>query len=363
MSKAYNPYRDYPDYAFWRKAVGGVGYQDVDPVVSAPFVLSPTDRVVTAGSCFAQHIARYLKQSGFNYVVTECAHPLLSPEVAGKYNYGTFTARYGNLYTTRQLLQLYKRVYGVFTPTDDVWVDGDTLVDPYRPQIQPNGFSSRREYDLDRQQHYAAVRQAFETLDVFVFTLGLTECWMSREDGAVYPLCPGVSGGEFDAERHEFRNFTVDEVVADMLEFIGLLRQINPRSRVILTVSPVPLMATAEPRHVLVSTTYSKSVLRVACEQIVSRSEGVAYFPSYEIITGNFNRGSYYAEDLRTVTEEGVSHVMRLFMKHYTEGNGVQAEVAARERAEIQRSAAHLEEMERLDRLVCEEEALGRVRD
>ena len=97
-----------------------------------------------------------------------------------------------------------------------------------------------------------------------------------------------------------------------------LLRDVNPNARVIVTVSPVPLIATAENRHVLVSTTYSKSALRVACEEITRKYEFVEYFPSYEIITGSFNRGSYFADDLRSVTEDGVSHVMRLFLSHAT---------------------------------------------
>ena len=61
----------------------------------------------------------------------------------------------------------------------------------------------------------------------------------------------------------------------------------------ILTVSPVPLVATAAGKHVLVATTYSKSVLRVACEEVCQKAADVMYFPSYEIITGNYNRGSY----------------------------------------------------------------------
>ena len=38
--------------------------------------------------------------------------------------------------------------------------------------------------------------------------------------------------------------------------------------------------------------------------------------PSYEIITGNHARGAYYASDLRNVTDEGVEHVTRPFLKH-----------------------------------------------
>ena len=131
------------------------------------------------------------------------------------------------------------------------------------------------------------------------------------------PLCPGVEGGTFDAERYEYHNQTVDEVIADLISFRDRLAAVNPSAQIILTVSPVPLMATAEAgQHVLSATTYSKSVLRVAAETLRRRFDNVHYFPSYEIITGAFNRGAYFANDLRNVLEEGVAHVMRLFMQH-----------------------------------------------
>jgi hypothetical protein len=114
---------------------------------------------------------------------------------------------------------------------------------------QPEDFGSTREYWTDHESHLQHVREMFENLDVLVFTLGLTECWRSREDGAVFPMCPGVLGGTFDKRRHEFLNLGVEDVVSDMTSFIAELRAINPEARVILTVSPVPLIATAEPRH------------------------------------------------------------------------------------------------------------------
>jgi hypothetical protein len=349
-----NPYRDMAPSAFWRKAVAGVAPPDLDPLLAAPFTIARGDKIVSAGSCFAQHISRFLSGAGYNYLVTEPAHPILNDEDAGAFNFGTFSARYGNIYTARQLLQLMHRVYGRFCPADDVWHEADgALVDPFRPRIQPGGFRSKREYELDRARHFEAVRRAFEELDVFIFTFGLTEAWRAREDGAVYPLCPGVAGGRFDPNKHEFHNFTVDEIVADMLAFIDELHRMNPAARCILTVSPVPLVATAEDRHVLVSTTYSKSVLRVACEEICKSRKAVGYFPAYEIVTGSYNRGAYFAPDLRSVTEEGVAHVMRVFMRHFA---GVDAVTAAVEKAP--RTDAHSEIMERLVALNCEEEAL-----
>lgn len=353
-----HPYDGLPRYANWRRALVGVPPADVDPVVSFPFKLSATDRIATAGSCFAQHIARHLRRRGYNYFCTEAAHPMLSGEQAQQYNYGTFSARYGNLYTARQLLQLFQRAHGQFSPADEAWQEADgTWLDPLRPQIQPGGFASLRELQADRRAHLAAVRKLFAELDVFIFTLGLTETWRARSDGTVYPVCPGVSGGVFSAEQHEFHNYTHEEVVADMLAFIDALRSVNPRARVILTVSPVPLMATAEDRHVLVSTTLSKAVLRVACDSIVKAREEVAYFPSYEIITGAYTRGSYYADDLRSVTEPGVAHVMKLFLKHATDRPAQQAPVPAQNPAPAQ-SDAHLARSAHLVEVNCDETAL-----
>jgi hypothetical protein len=313
-----HPYKSAPDHNSWRRAVGTPAPRDVDPVVDFNVNITPQTKVATAGSCFAQHIARYLQKSGYNYFVAEPGHPILPERVRKANNYGLFSARYGNIYTARQLLQLFQRAYGLFQPLEDSWKQADDVfLDPFRPTAQPGGFISELEMRLDREQHLACVRHMFETLDVFVFTLGLTECWVSRSDGAVFPICPGVEGGEYAKSKHVFCNETVDDVVAEMSAFLLHLARVNPRAEVILTVSPVPLAATARrDQHVLAATTYSKSVLRVAAEMLTSRFPHVHYFPSYEIITGAFSRGAYYAEDLRNVLENGVSHVMELFMKH-----------------------------------------------
>jgi hypothetical protein len=319
MTKGFHPYQGRPDYAYWRRAVSEAEEGELDPCVDPAFRIGARKRVATAGSCFAQHIGRYLKAAGSNYLVTEPPHPLLTEQAARVTNYGVFSARYGNIYTARQLLQLFDRAYGAFRPQENLWREGEKeIIDPFRPNIQPGGFNSEREFALDRDRHFRAVREMFEKLDVFVFTLGLTEAWRSRRDGAVFPICPGVSGGEFSWREHEFVNFGVDDVVADIRAFVDRLRSVNPEARMILTVSPVPLAATAENRHVLVSTVCSKAVLRAACDVLERTVENLVYFPSYEIVASGY-AGRYFADDGRTVLEEGVAHVMRVFSRHFLE--------------------------------------------
>lgn len=316
------PYKSLPATAYWRRAVGGVAPAEIDPVVAPRFRIGPADRMATAGSCFAQHIARYMMQSGYHYYVPEAGHPLLDQDTRQLFNYGTFSARYGNIYTVRQLLQLLERAYGLRQPVDDLWIrarkgGGTAHIDPFRPYVQPDGFSSLQEYHADRAQHFAAIRQIVEHSDVFVFTLGLTEAWENADDGTVYAICPGCGEGTHQPGQHRFHNFTVAEVSDDLCAAIDFMRARNPALRILLTVSPVPLIATFTDQHVLAATTYSKAVLRVAAQMARERYDCVDYFPSFEIITAAAARGAYYGPDLREVEEVGVAHAMRCFFRNY----------------------------------------------
>ncbi|SEP50589.1 GSCFA family protein [Methylobacterium sp. ap11] len=351
-----NPYRSLPDYNFWRN-LAATPYDEVDLCIGSKFLISQTDKVSTAGSCFAQHIAKRLAASGYTYYITESAHRLVPEDLALENNYGVFSARYGNIYSVAQLLQLFQRSYNIFMPKDDIWIDKNKKFrDPFRPAVEYSGFSSLSEYYKDRERHFYAVRKMFETTDIFVFTLGLTECWASKEDGAVYPICPGVIGGSFDERIHQFENHTVERMMSNMEDFISLLKNVNSKCRIILTVSPVPLAATYENRHVLVSTTYSKSALRVLAEQISIKYEHVEYFPSYEIITGNFNRGKYYAKDLRNVLDSGVDHVMRVFFKNFTQGDIYAPNDTEQKSNKVENS---VDIAEKIASAICEESVLG----
>jgi len=111
------------------------------------------------------------------------------------------------------------------------------------------------------------------------------------------------------------------EIAADIRALIGLIHEIRDGKdfRMLLTVSPVPLTATAEPRHVLVSSTYSKAVLRSVAGDIVEEYEYVDYFPSFEIITNPVSISRNYELNRRSVTSIAVDNVMRLFEDAYLE--------------------------------------------
>lgn len=303
-----NPYDGLPAERSWRRAVAGTPPFALDPSCPDAFRLSRSERIATAGSCFAQHVARFLKGNGY--------HVLAAEPPRGGTDDG-FSARYGNIYTTRQLIQLFERAFGRFEPRLVGWERPDgRVVDPFRPRMQPDGFATIAECIAERDRHLAAVRGLFETLDTLVFTLGLTEGWRDTRDGAALPLPPGVAGGTWDPAEVGFANAGVSEMVGDLLAFVDGLRGVNRTARIILTVSPVPLAMTYRDRHVLVANASSKAALRVVADEVCAARPDVFYFPSYEIVTSPLTIGRYFSDNLRSVTPEGVDHVMRCFLSH-----------------------------------------------
>ena len=284
--------------------------------------ISVSDKVATCGSCFAQHIGRRMQANNFNFLDVEPPPHFVEPRDYVKNGYSIYSARYGNVYTSTQLLQLFKRAFGLFQ-CSETWskttdVGEVRFVDPFRPNLNPAGWGSGDEVLVEQVQHLSACRRLFSELDVLVFTMGLTECWYSKSTGAVYPIAPGVNGGVFDSEVHAFNNLTFQEVMDDMASFIEHLREVNPKARLLLTVSPVPLTATAEDQHVLVASMHSKSVLRAVAGELARRFDFVDYFPSYEIVASVPFKGLFFQANLRTVHEEGVDFVMSHFFSQHS---------------------------------------------
>lgn len=277
---------------------------------SPKWAIAPTDTVVTMGSCFAQHIATWLRERDLNVPFFDTDKNIKSRN---------FSANYGNIYTVRQALQLIGEITGKRGCSDKAWRLQNGFVDPLRPNVFETPVSEIDQIGELRKDHLKAVEKAFKELDILVFTLGLTEAWQVNECGTVLPVAPGVVGGDYTPKKYSFANFTYREIVSDLEKFCTALRDIRKGRdfKLILTVSPVPLTATYEDQHVLQSTTYSKAVLRAVAGDFVSLNEYADYFPSFEIINNPAAKSNFFEDNLRSVKSEAVQAVMNHFMTSY----------------------------------------------
>jgi hypothetical protein len=311
---ATSPYSGRPQRAFWRGGVAGVGALEVADLYRPRFPLTPETRVFTAGSCFAQHVGAAMKRAGLSVIDAEPALRGMPPETAKRYGYGTYSARTGNIYTVRQFRQLVEEMLGLFEPALPAWERDGRYWDALRPGVEPEGLTSPEQVAEMRAQHLVTLGRALEGADLLVFTLGLTEGWEHRESGTAYPTAPGTIAGEYDPDTFVFRNYGVAEILEDFTALEEMLAELNPDLRWLLTVSPVPLAATATEDHVLTATMRSKAVLRVVCDMLRESSERIDYFPSYELVMSPAHPAGAFAEDLRSVRPEVVDAIMALYL-------------------------------------------------
>lgn len=309
-----SPYDGLPDRAYWRKAVAARGPGRLRDLYRPRFAIGPDTPILTAGSCFAQHVHRALKGAGLAVIETEPAPACLDPAVAARFFYGTFSARYGNLYTPRHLLQLLREAAGDHRPAHPIWQRDGRFFDALRPNTDPEGHASATSVALARADHLAAVRAAVAQARVVIFTLGLTETWADRASGTVYPTAPGVLAAPPEGADIGFLALGHDAITADLRALLALLRTQTPDIKLLLTVAPGPLVATASDDHVLPASTACKAILRAAAATLVAEDPGVDYFPSYEIITNPAARGGFFQPNLRHPTPKGISVVMKQFM-------------------------------------------------
>jgi len=319
MTDSQNPYTNLPDSAFWKTAVASHESMDIDLSWKPAFPVTRQSKILTVGSCFAQHISTSLKKNGFNWLDSEPAPKDLPVNEHAVNHYGVFSFRTGNIYTAALLRQWVSWACGADQNSDYV-EENQRFFDPFRPSLNEHGFATAQAMLAARQQTCDSIFKSIKQADIFIFTLGLTEAWLNK-NGLVYPMCPGTLRGTFSQADHFFHNYDHSEIVQDLNYVFDELRKINPELKFLLTVSPVPLTATAAGEHVLTATTYSKSVLRSAAGWLSKNRPDTDYFPSYEIISAPVFKGQFFERNQRSVTEQGVAFVMHQFLK----GIGIEA--------------------------------------
>ncbi len=306
-----------PEGVFWPNPTreNGKSLTDVTPIAGRIPLVDKSTPIGSAGSCFAYEIARNLQRRGFNYVVTEQEHDGSNGVIVDAYDkdnpYPRFSATWGLIFNTPSLRQMAERAFGQAEGSqvlvEERFANGDVIfTDPYREGV---AFGSPEAYAMDFPNHIHAVRRAFTETELFIVTLGLNECWALTADGSVMSNNPR-RGWMYALARP--RTLTVEENIKEVERFLTLVRQHNPGFKLILSLSPIPLMAThRSDQHVVTANAHSKAVLRVAADELVARNEHVYYFPSYEYVMHCATDA--WQPDERHVTDETVANIMRMF--------------------------------------------------
>jgi tetratricopeptide (TPR) repeat protein len=166
--------------------------------------------------------------------------------------------------------------------------------------------------------------QVIKNSDVFILTLGVAAAFFDRTNGDFVLPRPSALNSRALAEKYLFRTTSVKENVDNVLYLINYIRSISPHIKIVVTVSPVPLLASFEYESAVQADCLSKSTMRLVAHEVVSNSNisNVLYWPSFEVFRwGGSNASNYYAADDGAawhVSEEKVAGTVRAFVEMFS---------------------------------------------
>src|SRR6266487_3968593 len=297
------------DYAFQR-----LRQTWFTPKIDPKFTLRTDDKFYAIGSCFARGLERALANQK---IAVESAAPefaKLKPVAKGSTGLG-FINKY-NTFSILNELRWALEPAAVFPVESIVQVTESTWSDPHtNPTLELAGF----EETLERRWLMRNVTKRIINCRAVILTLGLVEVWRDIEADVYLNHTPAPSLLRTQRQRYEFHLTSFAQNWAN-LEAIHILlsRYGHPDLRIVVTVSPVPLLNTFSTMDIVVANTYAKSVLRTVAQEWAATHENVDYFPSYEIVL-NSDRAATWEPDLRHVKGAGAQHIMELFVRHYLE--------------------------------------------
>jgi len=284
------------------------------PKIDPKFKLRSDDKFFAIGSCFARGIESSLIK---HKVAVESAAPEFAKlQPANKEVSGLgFTNKY-NTYSILNELRWALDPDAEFPRESIVPLTKTTWYDPH---TNPTLEFADLEETLRRRALMQAVTKRIQGCRAVILTLGLAEVWRDVIADVFVNRTPIPSLFKTDPERYEFHltsfaeNWANLEAIHELLSHYG-----HPDIRIIVTVSPVPLMNTFSTMDIVTANTWGKSLLRAAAQEWAAAHGKIDYFPSYEIVQ-NSDRAAVWETDLRHVKGAAAQHVMNLFVGNYLE--------------------------------------------
>lgn len=223
--------------------------------------------------------------------------------------YNTFTIKYDINWGLEP--GTYAEGANLVEESDGKWYDFQT-----NPTIKPGDY----DVTLERRLKLNRVNSALRDCRLVTITLGMIEAWYDKEQDLYLNFAPSPRVLRKYPTRFEFRVTSYEENMANLEDIYQTLSKgCGEGTQIVVTVSPVPLMATFTSRDIVSANTFSKSMLRTVAETWAFMHDNVHYFPSYEMVM-NSNPKFAWENDCRHVRGEMAQHIMRIFTSHYMQG-------------------------------------------
>ena len=257
-------------------------------------ILSPAVPVAFVGSCFSENIAGIMRAS-----LWDARNPL------------------GTLYNPLSIANVLELSLLSLFPEREYEKTLFLKDDKYYSRLFDSRFSAYLAADCmaaftSRRNSLWEVMAAGSVLIVTFGTAWVYE--LKEQQGYVVGNCHKLPAEKFDRRR-----LSVMEIVERWDSLLVALKRKFPQLKVIFTVSPV--------RHLkdgFEGNSLSKSILRIAIDEICGKHSYCCYFPAFEIVTDDLRDYRFYGEDLVHPSSMAVDYVWEKFKETFLDKDALE---------------------------------------
>lgn len=248
------------------------------------FVISHKSKLMVLGSCFAENIGNILSDNKFDI------------------NLNPFGIVY-NPQSLQQSLEILLREEKI------------NQEDLFKNEGVYHSFHFHGRFsDADSEQALSKMNnsvseaaQVLKNADFLILTLGTSYIYKLKSTQSVVINCHKLPGNLFS------RNIlSVEQITKSWSELLKMLHDLNPKMKVIFTVSPIRHLRDGAHQNQL-----SKSVLLLAVEELCIRFSFCSYFPSYEIVLDELRDYRFYADDMVHPNQIAINYLWERFSETY----------------------------------------------
>jgi hypothetical protein len=265
----------------------------------AEFTISPTDKILLLGSCFAENMAERLIRSGFSI------------------NVNPFGTAYNPLSVANGLHGLLSR--RIFDTSDLFFSAG-----AYHSFAHHSRFSHPDPHTALAQMNHAAATAAefLQQANLLIITFGTAQVFRRTADGQIVANCHKLPAQEFD----EYR-LPIDTITHHWRPLIADLHRHNPTLHILFTVSPIRHRKHGDPANQL-----SKATLHLAVHALTEAHPACHYFPASELMMDDLRDYRFYADDLLHPNAQAIAYIWEKFAATYFD-RPAQEQIRLREKA------------------------------
>ena len=248
------------------------------------FEINHAHKLLLTGSCFAENIGGYIQEHKFTAEVNP-AGILFNP------------------------LSIYNNLMDCITEKQ---FDSKYLVEKGGVYFSFLHHSSVKESSSDKliekinQINNDALR-FIKNADFLILTFGTAFYYWHILLNICVSNCHKQPGNVF-----EKKILSINEIVEKYNLLINQLNKINPKLKIIFTVSPVKYLKDGVENNSL-----SKATLLLSINEIVTKNKNTYYFPAYELVNDDLRDYRFYKSDMTHPNLQAIDYVWQKFSETY----------------------------------------------